>query len=99
MWINDAQRVRAIVNALSDEYSKKIIAATIIEAKSPEQISAEQGIPPSTCYRRIHDLALLSIIHVNRIDLVNGKKSVLYKSSYKNILIKFESNELSVDLN
>ncbi len=98
MWINDTEKVRAIVGALSDEYSKRIIAATISAAKSPEQIRAEQGIPLSTCYRRIHDLLVLSIIHVDRIDLANGKKSVLYKSAYKNILIKFESNELVVDL-
>jgi hypothetical protein len=98
MWINNTEKVRAIVGALSDEYSKRIIAATISAAKSPEQIRAEQGIPLSTCYRRIHDLLVLSIIHVDRIDLANGKKSVLYKSAYKNILIKFESNELVVDL-
>jgi predicted DNA-binding ArsR family transcriptional regulator len=98
MWINDVEKVRAIVNALSDEYSRKIIAATVPKAKSPEQISEEQGIPVSTCYRRIHDLLTLSIIHVSRIDLANGKKSVLYKSAYKNILVKFESNELAVDL-
>ncbi len=98
MWINDVETVRAIVNALSDEYSRKIIAATVPKAKSPEEISEEQGIPVSTCYRRIHDLLTLSIIHVSRIDLANGKKSVLYQSAYKNILVKFESNELSVDL-
>jgi hypothetical protein len=98
MWISDTGKVRAIVGALSDEYSKRIIAATITTAKSPEQIRAEQGIPLSTCYRRIHDLLVLSLIHVDRIDLSNGKKSVLYKSAYKNILIKFESNELVVDL-
>lgn len=98
MWINDTKRVRAIVGALSDEYSKRIIAATISSAKSPEQIRAEQCIPLSTCYRRIHDLLVLSLIHVDRIDLANGKKSVLYKSAYKNIMIKFESNELVVDL-
>ncbi len=98
MWINDAVKVRAIVGAVSDEYSKRIIAATMTEAKSPEQISAEQHIPVSTCYRRIHDLLVLSIIHVDKIDLASGKKSVLYKSTYKNILIKFEANELRVDL-
>lgn len=98
MWINDPDKVRAIVGAVSDEYSKRIIAATMSEAKSPEQISSEQCIPVSTCYRRIHDLLLLSIIHVNKIDLASGKKSVLYKSSYKNILIKFEANELQVEL-
>jgi len=68
------------------------------EPKSPEQISSEQHIPVSTCYRRIHDLLVLSIIHVDKIDLASGKKSVLYKSAYKNILIKFEANELRVDL-
>jgi hypothetical protein len=98
MWINEVEKVRSIVNALSDEYSRKIISATIPMAKSPEEISDEQGIPVSTCYRRIHDLLTLSIINVSKIDLSNGKKSVLYKSAYKNILVKFESDELAVEL-
>ncbi len=98
MWINDAERVRQIVSALSDEYSRKIIGATISQAKSPEQMSEENGIPLSTCYRRIHDLVALSLIQVNKIDLASGKKSVLYRSLYKNILVKFESDELAVDL-
>jgi hypothetical protein len=98
MWINDADKVRAIVGSVSDEYSKRIIASTMTEAKSPEQISSEQHIPVSTCYRRIHDLLVLSIIRVDKIDLASGKKSVLYRSTYKNILIKFEANELRVDL-
>jgi predicted transcriptional regulator len=98
MWNNDPGKVRAIINALSDEYSMKIIASTISEAKSPEQISHENNIPVSTCYRRIHDLVALSIIQVSKIDLEDGKKSVLYKSVYKDILVKFENNELTVDL-
>jgi hypothetical protein len=98
MWNNDGQKVREIVSALSDEYSRKIMASTILDAKSPEQISQENGIPASTCYRRIHDLVGLSIIQVSKIDLDNGKKSVLYKSVYRDILVKFEPSGLAVDL-
>lgn len=98
MWIDDKERVQSIVSALSDEYSRKIVAATVSEPKSPEQLSEEQGIPVSTCYRRIHDLLLLSIIRIRRIDLEHGKKSVFYESVYKDILVKFESSKLTVDL-
>jgi predicted transcriptional regulator len=98
MWDTSPEKVHAIVSALSDDYSMKIIASTVSEAKSPEQISQENNIPMSTCYRRIHDLVTLSIIQVSKIDLENGKKSVLYKSAYKDILVKFEGHELAVDL-
>jgi hypothetical protein len=98
MWNNDGQKVREIVSALSDEYSRKIMASTILDAKSPEQISQENGIPVSTCYRRIHDLVGLSMIQVSKINLDNGKKSVLYKSVYRDILVKFEPSGLAVEL-
>jgi hypothetical protein len=98
MWVNDEQRVQAIVAVLSDDYSRKIIASTVSEAKSPEQISEQNAIPVSTCYRRIHDLVALSMIQVSKIDLSSGKKSVLYKSVYRDISVKFESEKLAVDL-
>jgi hypothetical protein len=98
MRINEAGKAQGIVNALSDEYSRRIIATTISEAKSPEQISEQNGIPVSTCYRKMHDLVALSILQVSKIEIANGKKSVLYKSTCKNILVKFASNELAVEV-
>lgn len=94
----DPEKVREIARTLSDEYSRKILAATIEQAKSPEEISNEQAIPGSTCYRRIHELVSLSMIRVRRVVLTDGKKVFFYKSVYKQIRVKFELNELSVEL-
>lgn len=98
MWVNDEEKVQAIIGLLSDEYSRKIVAAAVTEGKSAEQLSDEQNIPVSTCYRRIHNLLALSLLRVSTIDVSNGKKSVFYRSAYKDILIKFESSKMDVKL-
>jgi hypothetical protein len=97
MWISDEIKVQEIIHALSDENSRKIIVATISEGKSPEQIIADQGIPPSTCYKRIHELASRSILRISKIELVNGRKMVYYKCAYKNLSVKLESEHLVID--
>ncbi len=98
MLERDPDRVRAIVNALSDEYSRKILTATNDEGKSPEEIASEQKIPVSTCYRRIHDLVSLSILQAAKIEIREGKKLTIYKRLYKNMLVKLEANNLVVEL-
>ncbi len=98
MLERDPDRVRAIVSALSDEYSRKIFSATINEAKSPEEICSEQGVPVSTCYRKIHELVSLSILRVAKIEIKDSKKLTFYRSEFKNILINLESNNLVVEL-
>lgn len=92
------ERVREIVYALSDPYSKRIITATIEQAKSAKEICTEQKIPPSTCYRRIHDLVSLSILRVDKIEIRHGKKMTQYRSIYRDIFVEFDSNNLRVGL-
>jgi predicted transcriptional regulator len=97
MQIVDESRIHAVVEALSDEYCRKILAATSRLGKTPEEIAVEQGIPISTCYRRVHDLLQQSIIRISRIELSNGRKLVYYKSTYKSLELKFDSSNLFID--
>ncbi len=97
MWVNDQAKIQELITALSDEYSRKILSATLLESKSPEEISREQDIPTSTCYRRIHDLVSERILRIGKIEVENGKKHVFYKSAYKNLTIKLDYDQLLVD--
>jgi hypothetical protein len=97
MNVVDESRIRAIVDALSDEYCRKILSVTSQLGKTPEQITSELSIPISTCYRRIHDLSNQSILRISKIELANGRKLVYYKSTYKCLELKFDSGGLVIE--
>ena len=56
MLVSDQNKALEIVKAFSDEYSRKIILAVISRSLPIEEISAEEHIPISTCYRRVREL-------------------------------------------
>jgi predicted transcriptional regulator len=88
-----------VVKALSDEYSRKIVLSIISKSLSIEEISKQQHIPISTCYRRVHELQTYGIVKIDRtIIQEDGKKFVCYRASFKNASINLESGELKVDV-
>ena len=91
--------VLEVVKALSDEYSRKIVLSIISKSLSIEEISKQQHIPISTCYRRVHELQTYGIVKIDRtIIQEDGKKFVCYRASFKNASINLESGELKVDV-
>jgi len=87
------------MKVLADEYSRKIVLSIITKSLPIEEISKEQHIPVSTCYRRIHEMLEYGIVRPDRtIIQPDGKKFVCYKSSFKNATILLESGELKIDL-
>lgn len=88
-----------VVKALSDEYSRKIVLSIISRSLPIEEISKQQHIPISTCYRRVHELQTYGIVKIDRtIIQEDGKKFVCYRASFKNASINLESGELKVDV-
>lgn len=75
-----------VMAALSDGFSRRIIASVIEQGKTVQEISTEQSIPLSTCYRRSKELADQGILFVERIVVTgDGKRYVVYKSSIKSV--------------
>jgi DNA-binding Lrp family transcriptional regulator len=99
MQVQDQAKAMEVVHAFSDEYSRKIILSVITKALSVEEISKEQGIPISTCYRRVHELAQFGIIKPEKTILQeDGKKYICYKSAFCCASVHLESGALTVDL-
>lgn len=99
MLVSDNSKALEVVKALSDEYSRKIVLAIISKSLSIEEISKEQHIPISTCYRRVHELQSYGIIRVDRTIIQDdGKKFACYRASFKTASINLESGELKVDV-
>ena len=99
MLVSDNTKALEVVKALSDEYSRRIVLSIISKSLSIEEISREQHIPISTCYRRIHELLSYGIIKTDKtIVQEDGKKYVCYKASFKNAYVNLESGEIKVDV-
>lgn len=98
MQITEPARVQAIVQSLADEYSRKIILSAIPAAKSVEDLSRENDIPLSTCYRRVHELQDAQILVVERIIVTHdGKKYELLRSAYRSVTVNFDGGTIKVE--
>lgn len=99
MLVSDENKALEVIRALSDEYSRKIILSIISESLPIDEISKEQNIPISTCYRRIHEMLEFGVIKPDRtIIREDGKKYVCYKSAIKNATISMDAGMLKVDV-
>jgi len=99
MIIKDEKQKKVIVNALLDEYSRKILDSTIDEAKSITDIMREQDIPMTSTYRRVKLLMDNKLVKVERSMVTHdGKRYFLYLSNIKDASIRFNKGELIVEI-
>ena len=98
MEVTDPGKVHSIVQSLADEYSRKILLSAISGAKSVEDLSKENDIPLSTCYRRVHELLDAHILVVELIVVTaEGKKYELLRSAYRAVTVNFENGIIKVE--
>jgi len=96
--ITEPGRVQSLVQGLADEYSRKILLSAIPAAKSVEDMSREDDIPLSTCYRRVHELLDAQLLVVEKIIVTSdGKKYELLRSAYRAVTVSFAGGVLKVD--
>ncbi len=87
-----------ILKLMSDEYMRKIVASAASAAKSVEEISKENGIPISTCYRRVRELVDTGILREQSIILNGeGKKYQTYSSELKEARINLSNKGLTIE--
>lgn len=99
MLVSDRTAASEVFDALADEYSRRILASVISRPRSIEEISREQLIPISTCYRKIYGLLRMGIVEKDKTVIQeDGKKYRCYKASFKSAHIDFESGEIKVDV-
>ena len=86
------------MQGLADEYSRKILLSAIPAAKSVEDMSRENDIPLSTCYRRVHELLDAQILVVEKIIVTpEGKKYELLRSAYRAVNVSFDGGVMNVE--
>ncbi len=80
---------------LTEEYTAKILMATMGRAKSAFELSDALGIPIAACYRKIRVLEEAGLIKCSERRLTqSGKRMSMYKSMVRNANISFERNKI-----
>ena len=95
----EAQHVRdALIRALADEYSRKILLSTVDKPRSVEELSQSLQIPISTAYRRVNEMKDVGLLTVEKTIITDeGKKFELYRSSFRAMSIQLDRGEVVVD--
>ncbi|QMU53455.1 MAG: ArsR family transcriptional regulator [Nitrosopumilus sp.] len=95
----DSTLRKAILKALSDDYSRTIMNATIEKSKSVVDLVKECDIPMTTAYRRIHELEDSKILKVTGAIVTDDrKKYYLYQNRIKSIYVTFGLESLDVQI-
>ena len=90
---------KAILKALSDDYSRTIMNYTIEKPRSVVDIVKECDVPMTTAYRRVHELEENKILKVTgSIVTDDGKKYFLYRNRLKAIYVIFGLEALDVQI-
>lgn len=83
-----------IIEAMADEYSRKILGSIVERGKPINEISAENGIPVSTSYRRVHELCKMGLVITERFVVsADGKREAVYRSTLRGAKLEFESGK------
>jgi len=89
----------AILSALGDESSRRILTSAIARGKTVEEISAEQNLPLSTCYRRMRNLLGEGLIILERTVVTPaGKRYAVYRTSFSKAAIRFNGGEIALEV-
>lgn len=97
MLIKDRRLQKALLEALADEQSAKILAATAFRPRSVMDLIRDEGIPSSSAYRRVHELEGSGLVVVAKTVLMaDGKTYSMYKATFRELSIAFQAGALVV---
>jgi hypothetical protein len=98
MIVQSQRAKKAILAALADEEMTKILDSVMYHSKSIADITRENNIAHTTCYRKTKWLINEGLVSVDKIVITpEGKKFSLYFSVFKSINVKYESNNVIVE--
>ncbi|HEY6658876.1 MAG TPA: hypothetical protein VIZ62_10150 [Nitrososphaeraceae archaeon] len=98
MIVESQRAKKAILAALADEEMTKILDSVMYHSKSIADITRENNIAHTTCYRKTNWLINEGLVSVDKIVITpEGKKFSLYFSVFKSINVKYESNNVIVE--
>lgn len=97
MRIKDGKLKDALLKAIADKHSSLILSATSWKPVSIMDLVRDEGIPPSSAYRKVKELMDQGLVAVARtIVTEDGKKYDLYKGAYREVTVNFRRGSVEV---
>lgn len=97
MLIKDRRLQQALLRALADESSARILAASAYRTVSVMELIRQEGIASSSAYRHIHDLEKDGLLVVARTVLTpDGKTYQMYRATFREVTVTFHAGELVI---
>ena len=85
-----------VAAAISDGSSRTILGASVLQGKTVDEICDAEGIPRSTCYRRIRRLVDEGAMVVERIVVTPaGKRYSIYRSTFSRLDVRLEEGVIA----
>jgi len=90
-------RKERILDALGDPAARGILLMLSDAPHSAQEILAQNRIPQSTLYRKIHDLQDLGLLGIQRTAITpEGKRVDLYRSLLEELKVDLQGRELRI---
>ena len=103
LCLSDSRIAIPLLQDIIDETTLKIISSTIDTAKNVFQICHDNGIPPSSTYKKIRKLQHDNLVSIEKIEIDGkGRRVAFYRSKIKSldfnlkkesVLLQFEQND------
>ncbi len=95
MKIKDARVKKALLRALADEQTARILQATALRPRSVMDLTREEGLPSSSTYRHVHQLETDRLLVVARTVVTpDGKSYQMYRATFRQVDVKFTAGEV-----
>lgn len=95
--VDSMEPASALMDALTDDFSRKIVGSTVSVGRTVEEICAEQGIPVSTCYRKVKQLVSEGVLMVERRAATGkGKGHAVYRSVFSSLRVEMKDGEVTI---
>ena len=99
MLVSEDDQKKAVIRALLDDQSRRILESTMLVPKSVVDITREHRIPITSAYRKVKELKEFGLLKVDRIVLTDdGKKFELVRSAIRSASVQFGKGVLDVDI-
>ncbi|MDA4132939.1 MAG: hypothetical protein OK454_07420 [Thaumarchaeota archaeon] len=81
---------------MSDEFSRTILSTSVLRGKTVDEICEEEGIPQSSCYKRMRRLVDEGAMVVERMVVAStGRKYAVYRSAFARVDVTLAGGMLS----
>lgn len=94
--IKNKELKKAILIALADVITRKILDSTISKSKIVEKIIFEQKIPHTSAYRKVEWLLSKQLLFIEKVEKNKIKESRFFLARFTSIIIEYRNGIIEI---